>query len=111
MTSAERSYEHSTLFITSGIYDTLEALGGEVVASPGGKEVVRCRLTIDGKRNSYRFTVHPLPFGCLLRIESENPDHSLSAATEKRLLNAIFDTLKRLIEDAMSKHVFPEKGN
>jgi hypothetical protein len=46
MTSAERSYEHSTLFITSGIYDTLEALGGEVVASPGGKEVVRCRLTI-----------------------------------------------------------------
>jgi hypothetical protein len=32
--SAERSYEYGTMFITGGAYDTLEAMGGEVLASP-----------------------------------------------------------------------------
>lgn len=108
MTSAERNYEYSTVFIASGVYDTLEAMGGEDIASPVRNEVVECRLSVYGKTNHYRFTLHPLPFGCLLRIDSVNPDGSLSVETEERMLNAIFNTLEQLIEDAVAKNAFTE---
>lgn len=101
MISAERSFAYAKMFITCGIFDTLEHLGAEDIASPKKNEVVECRLTVYGKTNCYRFTVHALPYGCLLRIELINPDNSLSAGTQKRLLHTILSTLEQLIEDAV----------
>jgi hypothetical protein len=110
MTNEERSYKHSALFIFSGIYDTLEFMGGKDTETLKRNEVAESHLNIYGKPNHFRFTVRPLPFGCSLQIQSLNPDKSLSVDTEHRLISAIFTALEQLIEDAFAKRNVEDKS-
>jgi len=104
MAAIQRSYSFSKMFIQSGLYDTIKLMGGKVIASHQEKGVLESRLTILGSGNDYRFTIRPLPFGCLLQVISLNPNDSLSKETEERLLTVIIATLDQIIEDAFKRH-------
>jgi hypothetical protein len=98
--AAERSYRYSSLFILSGIYDTLDFLKAAETEQTEHQRVVESRVTVLEKDNRYRFTLRPLPFGCSLEIRSLNPRGEVSPETQQRLTGQIFAVLDQLIEDA-----------